>query len=142
MKIGVVKEIKEEEYRVALTPGGAQALVQAGHDVLVQAGAGAGSGFTDEAYARAGAQLVSAGAAWSTDLVLKVISFNLVWAFRHDVLPSEWRPVTIRTLRNLLLRVPGVLCTHAGQWYVRLASWYKHQEVFAEIRGRVDAMAP
>ena len=72
MKVGVVKEIKEKENRVALTPAGAQTLTQAGHSVLVQTGAGVGSGFDDEAYAQAGAQLVSAGSAWKTDLVLKV----------------------------------------------------------------------
>ena len=44
MKIGVPKEIKDKENRVALTPAGARALVEAGHEVLVQAGAGLGSG--------------------------------------------------------------------------------------------------
>jgi alanine dehydrogenase len=72
MKVGVLKEIKEKENRVALTPAGAQTLIQAGHSVLVQAGAGAGSGFADDAYRQAGAQLVSAKSAWDTDLVLKV----------------------------------------------------------------------
>jgi len=72
MKVGVLKEIKEKENRVALTPAGAQTLTQAGHSVLVQAGAGVGSGFADEAYAQAGAQLVSAESAWKADLVLKV----------------------------------------------------------------------
>lgn len=72
MKVGVPKEIKEKENRVALTPSGAQALTQAGHSVLVQGGAGSGSGFTDVDYAQTGAQLVSAETAWNTDLVLKV----------------------------------------------------------------------
>ncbi len=72
MKIGVPKEIKENENRVALTPRGARALVQAGHSVLVQHGAGAGSGFSDEDYAGAGAQQVAAEAAWASELVLKV----------------------------------------------------------------------
>jgi alanine dehydrogenase len=72
MKIGVPREIKENENRVALTPDGTQAFVQAGHNVLVQSAAGAGSGFSDQDYAEAGAQLVSAGASWAADLVLKV----------------------------------------------------------------------
>ncbi|MGB5678030.1 MAG: alanine dehydrogenase, partial [Gammaproteobacteria bacterium] len=72
MKIGVPREIKENENRVALTPGGTQVLVQAGHSVLVQSGAGAGSGFSDADYAKAGAHLVPAEAAWETDLILKV----------------------------------------------------------------------
>ena len=53
MKVGVLKEIKEKENRVALTPAGAQTLTQAGYSVLVQAGAGDGSGFGDEAYRQA-----------------------------------------------------------------------------------------
>ena len=72
MKIGVLKEIKEKENRVALTPEGARTLTQAGHEVLVQRGAGEGSGFPDSGYAAAGAGLVDAKTAWDTELVLKV----------------------------------------------------------------------
>jgi alanine dehydrogenase len=72
MKVGIPKEIKEKENRVALTPDGARALLQAGHSVLLETGAGAGSGFADADYAAAGASLVSAQAAWDSDLVLKV----------------------------------------------------------------------
>ena len=60
MKIGVVKEIKDRENRVALSPNGAKELVRRGHSVMVEAGAGAGSGLDDEAYRRTGAVLVSA----------------------------------------------------------------------------------
>jgi alanine dehydrogenase len=72
MKIGVLKEIKEKENRVALTPDGARALTHAGHSILVQTGAGHGSGFPDMDYAHAGAELVDAETAWNTELVLKV----------------------------------------------------------------------
>lgn len=72
MEIGVPKEIKDRENRVALTPEGAQQLAEDGHTVRVQSGAGAGSGFSDEAYARSGARLVDAAEAWDTQLVLKV----------------------------------------------------------------------
>jgi alanine dehydrogenase len=72
MKIGIPKEIKEKENRVAVTPDGTRALVGAGHKVLVETGAGVGSGFADEEYAQAGASEVSAEAAWKADLVLKV----------------------------------------------------------------------
>jgi alanine dehydrogenase len=72
MKIGVVKEIKNEEYRVALTPDGAQALVAGGHEVLVEEKAGLGSGFMDKEYRRAGASICGVQDAWSTDLVIKV----------------------------------------------------------------------
>ena len=52
MLIGVAKEVKQREYRVALTPAGALELVQRGHQVIVESGAGAGSGFSDEAVCR------------------------------------------------------------------------------------------
>jgi alanine dehydrogenase len=52
MKIGVVKEIKDRENRVALMPQGAEELVKRGHSLMVEAGAGIGSGFDDEAYRR------------------------------------------------------------------------------------------
>jgi alanine dehydrogenase len=57
MRIGVPKEIKPQENRVALTPAGAHSLADAGHDVLVQRGAGLGSGFSDAEYEQAGARL-------------------------------------------------------------------------------------
>jgi alanine dehydrogenase len=72
MQVGVMKEIKDQEHRVALIPAGAKALRQAGHTVLVQAGAGVGSGFTDTQYRDAGARLVTVEQAWDADLVLKV----------------------------------------------------------------------
>jgi alanine dehydrogenase len=58
MKIGIPKEIKQGEYRVATTPGGVKELCQLGHQVLVEKNAGAGSGFTDEDYQKAGASIV------------------------------------------------------------------------------------
>ena len=59
MIIGVVKEIKNNENRVALTPAGTEAFRAAGHQVLVETGAGVGSGFTDEMYANYGAEIVA-----------------------------------------------------------------------------------
>src|SRR5512134_865639 len=73
MRIGVPREVKPGEYRVALTPGGAKLLREAGAEILVQAGAGEESGFPDAEYAGAGACVVpSAGESWGTDLVVKV----------------------------------------------------------------------
>ena len=73
MKVGIPKEIKVKESRVSCTPGGARMLVQQGHQVLVEQGAGLGSGFEDEQYVLAGATIVpSAADAWACDLVLKV----------------------------------------------------------------------
>jgi alanine dehydrogenase len=74
MKIGIPKEIKTNENRVSLVPAGAEALVAAGHRVLVEQGAGIGSGFTDGQYADAGAIIApDADATWAgADLVVKV----------------------------------------------------------------------
>src|SRR5919198_2588257 len=73
MKIGVAREIKPDEYRVALTPAGARELVQGGHDVLVEAGAGLGSAFPDDAYEAVGARIVSVDEVWEgSELLLKV----------------------------------------------------------------------
>jgi alanine dehydrogenase len=73
LKIGVAKEIKSDEYRVALTPAGARELGQRGHDVIVETGAGGGSSFTDAAYEAAGARIASVEDVWAdADLLLKV----------------------------------------------------------------------
>jgi alanine dehydrogenase len=72
MKIGVVKEIKTDEYRVALTPAGALELIAHGHEVAVETGAGDGSSFADATYEAVGATIGSIEDAWAADLVLKV----------------------------------------------------------------------
>src|ERR671914_187451 len=82
MLIGVPKEIKTNENRVALVPAGAEALVAAGHSVLVEKGAGEGSGFSDELYVRAGARIAGdADATWKdADMIMKV----------KEPIASEW----------------------------------------------------
>jgi alanine dehydrogenase len=73
MKIGVAKEIKPDEYRVALTPAGAHELARRGHDVSIETGAGDGSSFPDSAYEGVGARIVSVDEVWAdSDLLLKV----------------------------------------------------------------------
>jgi alanine dehydrogenase len=73
VKIAVAREIKTDEYRVALTPAGARELVQRGHDVTIETGAGEGSAFADEAYEAAGARIASVYDVWAeSDLLLKV----------------------------------------------------------------------
>ncbi len=81
MKIGVPKEIKPMEFRVAMTPGGVESLVRRGHEVLVEKGAGVGSGMPDAEYEAAGARLVSAEEAWGAELVVKV----------KEPLPEEYK---------------------------------------------------
>ncbi|MFQ5719873.1 MAG: alanine dehydrogenase [Acidobacteriota bacterium] len=82
MIIGVPKEIKTDEYRVALRPVGAQELTQAGHTVLVQAGAGVGSGIPDDLYESNGARIVpTAEDIWSgAEMIIKV----------KEPVPEEW----------------------------------------------------
>lgn len=73
MRIGVPKEIKNNENRVAMTPAGVINLVKFGHVVHIETGAGLGSGFSDDDYVDAGAIIVeSALKAWSMDMVMKV----------------------------------------------------------------------
>lgn len=82
MIIGVPKEIKNNENRVAITPAGIDALVKAGHEVLIEKGAGLGSGFTDEEYASHGAKLLSVDEVWANaDMIIKV----------KEPLPSEYK---------------------------------------------------
>lgn len=74
MKVGVPREVKVHEYRVAITPAGVRELRDAGHEVVVEAGAGVGSSIPDEEYVRAGADILpGAENVWGTaDLLLKV----------------------------------------------------------------------
>ncbi|HHW27856.1 MAG TPA: alanine dehydrogenase [Firmicutes bacterium] len=82
MKVGVPKEIKPDENRVSLTPAGAQAFTEAGHQVLLEKGAGLGSGFDDKSYEAAGAKILpDAESVWTeADMIIKV----------KEPLPSEY----------------------------------------------------
>ena len=81
MNVGVPKEIKTHEYRVGMIPVGVEELMRAGHSVLIQAGAGQGSGINDEQYAGMRAEIVTDAAAMrSADLIVKV----------KEPLPDEW----------------------------------------------------
>src|SRR5436190_978437 len=73
MRIGVAKETKQDEYRVALTTAGVVELVHRGHEVLVETSAGEGSSMSDDDYRAAGARIAGVDAVWAeTELVLKV----------------------------------------------------------------------
>lgn len=81
MKIGVPAEVKADEYRVAMLPVGVEILVQAGHRVMIQAGAGLGSGIADHSYLEAGAEMGTAEDVFATsDLIVKV----------KEPQPAEW----------------------------------------------------
>lgn len=81
MKIGVPAEVKADEYRVAMLPVGVEMLVQSGHRVMIQAGAGLGSGIADHSYLEAGAEMGTAEDVFATsDLIVKV----------KEPQPAEW----------------------------------------------------
>lgn len=146
MRIGVVKEIKDKENRVALTPQGALELVQAGHTVMVQQGAGLSSGFTDEAYEKAGAIICSATDAWQTDLVVKVkeplpaeydhLGPQMVFTYFHlaGVAPSltkillekKTTALAYETLENRSGRLPllAPMSAVAGNMSITIGSYY------------------
>ncbi|MDN5302992.1 MAG: alanine dehydrogenase, partial [Thermoanaerobacteraceae bacterium] len=83
MIVGVPKEIKAQENRVAMTPAGVDAMVEAGHKVLIEKGAGEGAGFPDENYKAVGAEIVDdATDVWGrSDMIIKV----------KEPLPSEYK---------------------------------------------------
>jgi alanine dehydrogenase len=81
LRIGIPREIKADELRVAVTPAGVQELVHDGHELYIQHDAGAGAGFSDAAYEAAGARVVDAATVWeAADLIVKV----------KEVLPEEY----------------------------------------------------
>src|SRR6185295_2486037 len=82
MLIGVPKEIKTNENRIALVPAGAESLVAAGHDVLIERGGGEGSGFDDSAYTDVGARIApDAASVWQqSEMIMKV----------KEPIASEW----------------------------------------------------
>lgn len=93
MRIGLIKETKDQERRVALTPAGVGELHSAGHEIVVELGAGAGVGISDATYEQAGAHIVTTEQAWDSELVIKVkepqagelVYFNgqILFAFLH-----------------------------------------------------------
>jgi alanine dehydrogenase len=74
VRIGIPKEIKNHEYRVGMIPAGVHALVSAGHEVVMEEGAGLGSGIANEEYVEAGARLApDAASVWSwAEMIVKV----------------------------------------------------------------------
>lgn len=97
MKIGIPREIKDSEGRVSLSPNAVRRLIQAGHHVKVEQGAGIGSGFHDQEYLDAGAAVVTVAEAWQSDLVIKV----------KEPLPSEY-PWLKKQILFTFLHLSGV----------------------------------
>ena len=117
MIIGVPKEIKDGEYRVAVAPIGVRELIRRGHNVVVEAGAGLGSGFYDDAYAKAGATIALRDQAWQkADMIVKV----------KEPLQAEWAKFK-----------PGqILLT-----YLHLAASYEKELTEALLKSEIRAIA-
>ena len=146
MIIGVVKEIKDREYRVALAPEGAAMLVQHGHSVHIESGAGTGAGFSDNDYKAVGASLTSTAGAWDADLVLKVkepqaIEFqylqqNILFTFLHlagvpieltkTLLGAKTTAIAYETVTDQERRFPllAPMSAIAGNMAVVIGSYY------------------
>ncbi|OGA14069.1 MAG: alanine dehydrogenase [Betaproteobacteria bacterium RIFCSPLOWO2_02_FULL_63_19] len=152
MRVGVPREIKNHEYRVGLTPAGVHALVQRGHQALVQSGAGARVGFADADYASAGATLVgSAQQVYAADMVVKVKELQseefllprkdqILFAYLHlapdptllgclldrSVSGIAYETVTDAAGRLPLLapmsRIAGRISIQAGAWALQMAN--------------------
>lgn len=107
MLISLPKEVKDNEFRVGLTPGSVKLLTARGHKVLVERGAGAGSFIPDEEYIAAGAELVETAAeAWSGDLVVKVkepIASEFGYLHGNQILFTYLHLASSETLTRALL---------------------------------------
>jgi alanine dehydrogenase len=146
MRIGVPKEIKDNEARVALTPSGTAALVKEGHTVTLEQNAGAGAGFPDADYVAAGAVIGDAAACWSSALVLKVkeplaseypyFGGQIVFTYFHlagadraltaALLATETTAVAYETVEDTLGRLPllAPMSAVAGSMAPLVGSYY------------------
>lgn len=152
MKIGIIKEIKVQEHRVAVTPVGVELLIAAGHQVLVEFDAGYDSGFSNQEYQQAGAQLVSTAQAWDVDLVVKVkepqpieyqyLDKQIVFTFFHlagvtktlteELLKKSTTAIAYESVEDEQGRLPilAPMSAIAGNMAVTMGAYYlaKHQQ--------------
>ncbi|WP_448599361.1 alanine dehydrogenase [Thermoleptolyngbya sp.] len=109
MEIGVPKEIKDQEFRVGLSPSSVRTLTEAGHIVFIETQAGVGAGFTDEDYLQAGARVVpTAEEAWSREMVVKVkepLPAEYGWMHKDQLLFTYLHLAAARELTEQLMRV-------------------------------------
>ncbi|MGR9013966.1 MAG: alanine dehydrogenase [Gammaproteobacteria bacterium] len=146
MKIGIPKEIKNQEGRVAITPDGAQHLIQQGHQVFIETDAGVSSGFSNEQYQQAGAEMVTTASAWAVDLVVKVkepleaeypyLDKQIVFTFFHlagvtpsltqELLKKGTTSIAYETLEDEQGRLPllAPMSAVAGNMATLMGSYY------------------
>jgi alanine dehydrogenase len=152
MRIGTPKEIKDHEYRVGLTPTGARALTQAGHEVLIETDAGLKVGFPDAAYAASGARVVSSAAeVYGAEIIVKVKELQssefglthygqILYGYHHFApAPELTREMLTRGLSCLayetvtdnrgglpllapMSRIAGRLAPQVGAWALEMAN--------------------
>jgi alanine dehydrogenase len=163
MHIGLPREIKDGEFRAALTPAGVEALVRAGHTLSVEPGAGAECGFADEDYARAGARLADP---WSAALIIKVKELQpaerarprpgqTVFCFQHfapdaalleAALASGATFIAFETVGEAGGRLPILkpMSRIAGRLAVQVGAWclQKHQGGSGVLLAGVEGVAP
>ncbi|MDP6648202.1 MAG: alanine dehydrogenase, partial [Candidatus Woesearchaeota archaeon] len=143
----VPKETKDKENRIALTPEGAKQLVSDGHKVLVEKNGSLGSGFTDDDYKQAGAEIVSVEQAWNTDIVVKVkeplepeykfIKENqIIFTFLHlaaapkllteSLIKNKTTSIAYETVEDGYYRLPllAPMSAIAGNMSVQVAAYY------------------
>lgn len=147
MKIGIPKEIKDKENRVALTPVGARALAKQKHTVVVEKNAGLGSGFEDKEYIASGAKIGAASSAWNADLVVKVkepleneyqfLKGQMLFTYLHlagvtktltdTLLKTKTTGIAYETVEDEYRRLPllapmsavaGNMAVHVGSYYL------------------------
>jgi alanine dehydrogenase len=107
MEIGVPKEIKDQEFRVGLTPASVRTLQEQGHQVSIEAGAGLGSGFGDQDYLQAGAKIVDQERAWQQELIIKVkepLAAEYGWLQPKQILFTYLHLAASRSLTDALLQ--------------------------------------
>lgn len=146
MQIGVPREIKDKENRVAVTPKGVEQLRTAGHEIKVESHAGLGSGFVDADYEMAGAGIVSAESAWNSELVIKVkepleqeygyLNGQILFTFLHlagvtpslteQLLLNKMTAIAYETVENEFGRLPllAPMSAIAGNTAVAMGNYH------------------
>lgn len=132
MIVGIPKEVKEDEYRVAMLPVGVEELVSRGHSVLIQAGAGLGSGLADHDYLQAGAELVSTGEEIfkRADLIVKV----------KEPMQSEWS--SIRPNQTLFTYFHFAADRHLTEAMLQSGASCLAYETLRDSQGRLPLLTP
>ncbi len=149
MKIGVIKDPKQGEARVGMTPENVKILVDAGNEVLVDSGAGAGCGFTDDHYKEAGAKIVDTETAWEAELIVKVKEpmeseykyfkpGQIIWGFLHlaanKACVEKMMEVGVTAISGENISIDGVLkllkpmSAIAGRRAVNIGQYYLEKQ--------------